>query len=157
MITGMDKRGSAIIEWKLPPKPCNACWAGIRRCAAMVGSSWPHRWCSGRVWLELSHHPSVIFGIKKEKKHKEGLQTAVCMYFSPWQHASSFQHARVCEGCVPLRRGSVNLFDVTAVKATLVLTPPQRAPAWSQPMWRHVRGCWLKLNMAAWWIHYEKK
>lgn len=42
--------------------PCNACRAGIRHCAATEGSSWQHRWYSGKAWLGVLNHPSACWG-----------------------------------------------------------------------------------------------
>lgn len=95
--------------------PCSTCRVRLRRCAATVGSSWLRRWCSGRVSPELWNHPSVPLKNTHTKKN-----------FRPCSSVSadsvpSFQKASVW-GCGQPRRGSVNLFDVTAVKPTLDLT-----------------------------------
>lgn len=59
--------------------PCNAFWVRIRHCAATVGSSWPHRWCSGRVSPELWNHPSMPLKNTHTKKH---FRLCSCM----WHH-----------------------------------------------------------------------
>lgn len=127
--------------------PCNACRAGIRHCAAMEGSSWRRRWCSGRAWQGVLSHPSVgrKNSIKKgafqihypySQVHKTLmvllLHSAVTAYFERWwprwEPNGVFGLFKKQAGfCVRVRSfdnedgGSVNLSYVTAVKSTLVL------------------------------------